>query len=151
MRGSFTTNSRESGKSRSTACTSSSWKRSCSDEPYQPLGNWLQSNQLVPADSSIRSWISTIFTGSKKPLGLYGMACMSRFGSVAPSKFTIPARAEVPLRCIPGTRMACRFMAGHSHPARLLDVARLGIFQFSQRHFLLVLHSRCVARSQVLN
>src|ERR1700731_2068997 len=92
------------------AASSSSAKRSASCEPNHSEGIASKSDQLVPAAASSRSWVRMISIGSKNPFGLSIRGPAARLGSCPPIAPSAPASAEVPLRCMPSTRIQTRLL-----------------------------------------
>jgi hypothetical protein len=76
-----------------------------------------QSCQQEPAEASNSSCATARAKLSKIPRSLHSCGPIRVFlGSAAPSSPTAPVTADVPLRCIPRTRIACLF-AGKAYPS----------------------------------
>ena len=71
----------------------------------QSDGSSLTSSQVLPIAISRRSLIAIAFALSQCPVGLLVLAPSRSSGSEQPSKFNILVSTEVPLRCIPSTKM----------------------------------------------
>src|SRR6202011_249574 len=78
--------------------------------PNHSEGIASKSDQLVPAAASSRSWVRMISIGSKNPFGLSIRGPAARLGSCPPIAPSAPASAEVPLRCMPSTRIQTRLL-----------------------------------------
>src|SRR5262249_44126323 len=68
----------------------------------------LQSSHEEPTAASIALFIATIPLDSQYPASLKVLAAIRSFGKSAPSRFNMRVTAEVPLRCIPSTKIAQR-------------------------------------------
>ena len=110
MRGSLSTNSRLSPNSSSSRARARSRNASATEAAYQAGSKGRQSCHSIPVDLMI-SWFRT-WTGqdSQKPVGLFpGTGSFRLFGKSHPMRLSTLATHEVPLRCIPATRIAVLF------------------------------------------
>ena len=106
MRGSFTAHSTLPENSSRSSASSAAAAAAAASVCSQCGGNGRGSFQERPSAASNRSWMATTPACSQNPLGLSGPGCISSLPSSTPHRRKAPVTAEVPLRCMPSTRMA---------------------------------------------
>ena len=128
IRGSFRRKRRLSPNSSSSSICARSRNFPATGDLYQPASNARQSSHLDPADFKISLFRSVITEDSQNPLSFPGPASlpMTFFGKSQPTKLRIRATADVPLRCMPATRMAT-FVGRPPAASTSRDVSTIGI------------------------
>ena len=103
--GSFTTNVGASPYSFRSAVKSLSLNAAAGIESNIEGSSRRKSSQDEPSAASISSCKSTIALDSKYPFGFDASGGIKFLGRLAPNKPRTPARTDVPLRCMPRTRI----------------------------------------------
>ena len=106
IRGSFSRKSRLSPNSSCSSICARSRNFPATGEAYQPASKARQSSHADPADDSISSFRSMTRCDSQYPFSLNEFGATRVCGKSQPRRFKIREIDDVPLRCIPATRMA---------------------------------------------